>query len=338
MHWEYLRRKRAIIAALCIMLCFAVMFEAAYSMAELRARVSSNVLNWVDFKVTAEAMEDAADCDIQAHSDNIEIDWIDLLSYLGVKYGGDFKKYSRSDMAALVKRLKAGERMEDIADGMKYYDYYHTAYTAVLGEMLGEYFIQTEASLGGEPVFEQKYGIKAYSPIAYGYHFSHCDDFGVSRSYGYKRKHLGHDMMSDTGTPIINVETCVVEVLGWNQYGGWRIGMRSLDGKRYYYYAHLRKGHPFVKALKEGDVVYAGDVIGYMGMTGYSLKEDYNGMSVPHLHFGIQLIFDESQKDSNEIWIDVYEIVKFLEHHKSPVVKNGDDFIRKYAYSESVDF
>ena len=28
------------------------------------------------------------------------------------------------------------------------------------------------------------------------------DDFGVSRTYGYKRNHLGHDMMGQVGTPI----------------------------------------------------------------------------------------------------------------------------------------
>ena len=46
-------------------------------------------------------------------------------------------------------------------------------------------------------------------------------------------------------------------------------------------------------------------------------------MNVPHLHFGVQLIFDESQVESNnEIWIDVYKIVKLLSHNRSHVVKN----------------
>ncbi len=43
------------------------------------------------------------------------------------------------------------------------------------------------------------------------------------------------------GTPIVAVESGYIEALGWNQYGGWRVGIRSFDGKRYYYYAHLRK-------------------------------------------------------------------------------------------------
>ena len=105
----------------------------------------------------------------------------------------------------------------------------------------------------------------AFSPVAAGYGFSHCDDFGVSRSFGFKRKHLGHDLMGSPGTPIVAVEGGVVEALGWNRYGGWRIGIRSFDSKRYYYYAHLQKDQPYAPGLAEGDVVQAGDLVGFMG-------------------------------------------------------------------------
>ena len=113
--------------------------------------------------------------------------------------------------------------------------------------------------------------------------------------------------------------------LGWNQYGGWRVGIRSLDGKRYWYYAHLRKDHPFHYSLSEGQTIEAGQVIGYVGMTGYSSKENVNGMQKPHLHFGLQLIFDESQKDGNgEIWVDVYNIVDLLQRNTMRVSKNAE--------------
>ena len=36
-------------------------------------------------------------------------------------------------------------------------------------------------------------------------------------------------MMGQVGTPVIAVESGYVEALGWNQYGGWRIGIRSFD-------------------------------------------------------------------------------------------------------------
>ena len=110
--------------------------------------------------------------------------------------------------------------------------------------------------------YVKKYGLKGYFPLARGFDYTHFDDFGVGRSYGYQRKHLGHDMMGLVGTPIMAIESGVVEALGWNQYGGWRIGIRSFDGKRYYYYAHLRQNYPYAEGLEEGSVVTAGDVIG----------------------------------------------------------------------------
>lgn len=173
-----------------------------------------------------------------------------------------------------------------------------------------------------EKVWVTKYGLKGFLPIAKNFPYSDYDDFGVSRSYGYSRKHLGHDMMGQTGTPVIAVESGYVETLGWNQYGGWRIGIRSFDKKRYYYYAHLRKDYPYQSALSEGSIVTAGDVIGYMGRTGYSTSENTNNIDRTHLHFGLQLIFDESQKEGrNEIWIDCYELMNFLRINRSEAVK-----------------
>ena len=138
------------------------------------------------------------------------------------------------------------------------------------------------------------------------------------------------------GTPIVAVESGIIEHLGWNQYGGWRVGIRSFDQKRYYYYAHLRKNHPYVNGLEEGMSVKAGDVIGYLGMTGYSIKENVNNINIPHLHFGMQLIFDDSQVDSpNEIWIDVYNIIEFLMQNRSEVYmsnKETKDYSRKFDF------
>jgi len=94
-----------------------------------------------------------------------------------------------------------------------------------------------------------------------------------------------------------------------------------------------------VPTLLEGSVVKAGDVIGYLGMTGYSLKENVNNINVPHLHFGMQLIFDESQVDSpNEIWIDVYQIIEFLKQNRSEVYKydsENNDYSRRYDFTEN---
>ena len=242
--------------------------------------------------------------------------------------------------------------MEEITVHMKYYNYYLEAYRAVLGGMVGTYRIEIPQSQAPAFVLEDekadrdaekgtvwvtKYGLKAFSPIAKNYPYNDYDDFGASRSYGFKRQHLGHDMMGQVGTPVIAVESGYVEAIGWNQYGGWRLGIRSLDGKRYYYYAHLRKNYPYHKSLEEGSLVQAGDVIGYLGRTGYSRTENTNNIDEPHLHFGIQLIFDESQKEgNNEIWIDCYEIIKFLAMNRSETVKKQEtkEYYRMYQMED----
>lgn len=275
-------------------------------------------IHWVEFNVPSDVMEKAFRLDMGTVQEEVHFNWVELLAYLGAKYGGDFERFRQTDLDAVVEKLKSGSAMEEIAKDMKYYAYYREAYGAVLDGMVG-YF---EQESGNDKVWLRKYGLKVFSPIAKNFPYSDFDDFGASRSYGFKRKHLGHDMMGQVGTPVIAVESGYVEALGWNQYGGWRIGIRSFDKKRYYYYAHLRQNYPYQANLKEGSIVTAGDVIGYLGRTGYSTTENTNNITTPHLHFGIQLIFDESQKEgNNEIWINCYEIVKFLRMNQSETVK-----------------
>lgn len=298
---------------------------------------TNQYIKWVDFDVTAEAMGQALRYDVDSCQEKLHFNWIELLSYLGAKYGGDFSRYKPGDMDALVKKLQDGATMQDLTNDMKYYAYYLEAYSAVLSGMVGTYEIQIPDKTTKQPVWVRKYGLKAFSPIAKRYPYSDFDDFGVSRSYGFRRQHLGHDLMGQTGTPVICVESGYVEALGWNQYGGWRMGIRSFDGKRYYYYAHMRKNYPYHKSLKEGSIVQAGDVIGYMGRTGYSRTENTNNIDEPHLHFGLQLIFDESQKEgNNEIWISCYELIKFLSMNRSETVKNQEtkEYYRVYQMKD----
>jgi murein DD-endopeptidase MepM/ murein hydrolase activator NlpD len=254
-----------------------------------------NFIKWVDFDICSSALERAYRYDVESQSNEVKLNWIELLAYLGAKYGGSFSKYKEKDLTALVKKLESKEEtMGTLTADMKYYNYYYDAYSAVLSGFVGEYEIQvTSEDNPDEKVWVKKYGLKAFLPIAKNFPFNDYDDFGVSRSYGYKRRHLGHDMMGQVGTPVIAVESGYVEALGWNKYGGWRLGIRSFDSKRYYYYAHLRKNFPYNKSLKVGSIVQAGDVIGYLGRTGYSTKENTNNIDTSHLHFGIQLIFDE---------------------------------------------
>ncbi|MBO5070212.1 MAG: M23 family metallopeptidase [Roseburia sp.] len=311
----------------------AIVLEAATLLALLVLLISENgvpsgqavtvtgdgYIKWVDFNVSYEALCKAYTYDVESYEQKIHLDWIELLAYVAAKNGGDFDSGAVRELGKIAEQITGGETtMEEATKDLKYYPYYKEAYTAVLGGLVGEYEIQETE--GGPYV--KKYGLKGFSPVAKGFEYSDDDDFGVSREYGYRRQHLGHDMMGQIGSPVVAVESGYVEAIGWNQYGGWRIGIRSFDGKRYYYYAHLRQNYPYQENLKQGDTVTAGEVIGYMGHTGYSSKENVNNIDSVHLHFGLQLIFDESQKEgNNEIWVDCYNLTRFLYKNRSEVYK-----------------
>ena len=284
-------------------------------------------IKWVDFGVPYESLKYAMDQDIASAEQEKHISWIDALALAACRTGG---KCGLSAVKKAVADLKGDkEPLQLLGDSGKYYDYYYQSFSAALGGLLGNYAIEVD----GE--WKSAYGLKAYSPIAAGYGYSHCADFGMSRSFGFARKHLGNDLMGSLGTPIVAVEGGVVEAMGWNRYGGWRIGIRSFDSKRYYYYAHLQKDHPFAEGLQVGDLVQAGDLIGFMGRTGYSDKENVNNIETVHLHIGLQLVFDESQKECNsEIWIDVYHIVRLLSEHRSSIRKTDAGWGRVYPYRD----
>ena len=301
---------RRIVLCGILMVVLAVPAQAAY-------------IKWVDFQVPYESLKYAMDVDIETYEQEKHISWIDILSVAACRTGG------RCPLSAVKKAasdLRTDQSLEQLLGSLwEYYAYYHSAYTAALGGLLGSYAIFVNGQ------WKAQYGLKAFSPIAAGYGYSHCADFGVSRSYGFQRKHLGNDLMGALGTPIVAVEGGVVEAMGWNRYGGWRIGIRSFDSKRYYYYAHLQKDSPFAPGLAVGDMVQAGDLIGFMGRTGYSDRENVNNIETVHLHFGMELIFDESQKEClSEIWIDVYDIVRLLSSHRSSI-QNGK---RVYPYQD----
>lgn len=287
--------------------------------------VYAEPIRWVDLQVGAEALEYAINRDIDSAGREKHLDFIDILALSGCRTGG---KCTLSSVKKAAADLEEDRSAEELAgDLRKYFDYYRTAYQAAYGGLVGAFAIEKD----GESIAQ--YGLKAFSPIAAGYGYSHCDDFGVARSFGFKRKHLGNDLMGSLGTPIVAVEGGIIEAMGWNRYGGWRIGIRSFDGKRYYYYAHLQKDRPFAPGLAEGDTVDAGDLIGFMGRTGYSDKENVNNIECVHLHFGMELIFDESQKECNsEIWVDVYPLVKLLSRHRSSLVKTADGWQRAYPF------
>lgn len=131
------------------------------------------------------------------------------------------------------------------------------------------------------------------------------------RNYGGKRGHEGCDLMPPENKsgiyPIFSMTDGTVEKAGWLDKGGYRIGIRSPHGG-YFYYAHLSDGSPWITV---GQSVRAGDVIGYMGDTGYG-PEGTRGKFDVHLHLGIYVCTPENP----EVSVNPYWILKSLEGHK----------------------
>ena len=147
----------------------------------------AETIKWVDFDVSYESMKYALEQDIVTFEQEKHVPWIDALALAACRTGGKCGLASVKQAVADLKTDKSPEEL--LGDLYKYYDYYHQAYTAALGGLVGSYAIEKD----GEWV--ATYGLKAFSPIAAGYGYSHCDDFGVARSFGFKRKHLGNDLM-----------------------------------------------------------------------------------------------------------------------------------------------
>jgi murein DD-endopeptidase MepM/ murein hydrolase activator NlpD len=112
--------------------------------------------------------------------------------------------------------------------------------------------------------------------------YSYKSTWGASRGWGGYRIHEGTDIFARYGVPVRSTSYGIVELMGWNRYGGWRVGIRDLDNM-YHYYAHLQG---FDKKLKPGDVVRPGQIIGWVGSSGYG-KPGTQGKFPPHLHYGV---------------------------------------------------
>lgn len=119
-------------------------------------------------------------------------------------------------------------------------------------------------------------------PVPLGSNYSYKGTWGAPRGWGGRRIHEGTDIFAGSGTPVRATRHGIIESMGWNPYGGWRIGVRDVD-TIYHYYAHL---NGFNKKFKVGDIVQPGDVIGYVGSSGYG-KPGTSGKFPPHLHYGI---------------------------------------------------
>ncbi len=119
-------------------------------------------------------------------------------------------------------------------------------------------------------------------PVPTNYDYSYRGTWGASRGWGGRRIHEGTDLFAGYGTPVRATSYGMVEIMGWNEFGGWRVGIRD-NHNTYHYFAHLSS---FNKDIKVGDIVEPRTIIGYVGSSGYG-KEGTSGRFPPHLHYGM---------------------------------------------------
>lgn len=136
---------------------------------------------------------------------------------------------------------------------------------------------------------------------------SYVDSWMFERNYGGKRGHEGTDIMAEKNTPgyypVVSMTDGVVTEKGWLEKGGWRIGITAPTGT-YFYYAHLDS----YAELEKGDPVKAGDLLGYMGDSGYG-EEGTTGEFPVHLHLGIYL-----KEGTEEISVNPYPVLRYAEN------------------------
>jgi peptidoglycan LD-endopeptidase LytH len=119
-------------------------------------------------------------------------------------------------------------------------------------------------------------------PLPLHANYSYKNTWGDARGWGGRRIHEGTDIFASYGVPVRSTCYGIVELKGWNKYGGWRIGIRDINNT-YHYFAHL---NGFASYLHEGQIVEPGMIIGSVGSSGYG-PPGTSGKFPPHLHYGM---------------------------------------------------
>ena len=113
-------------------------------------------------------------------------------------------------------------------------------------------------------------------PIAWPYDTPLIDSFGFPRMPGTPDEHWheGIDLFAPAGTPLLAAERGVIIRISTGRLGGLTFWLKGESGA-HWYYAHLQS---YAEGLAVGDVVEAGQVLGYVGNTGNAVG------TPPHLH------------------------------------------------------
>lgn len=145
----------------------------------------------------------------------------------------------------------------------------------------------SEVSGGGADATQPAVRLQAVAPPNFPMEVTpRCDildNFGDPRSGG--RTHAGMDILATLGQDVYAMKDGTLTLQTFANSGGssslsgnlWRLTASDGSGD-YYIYAHLSE---FAPGLSKGSIVYAGQLIGFVGDTGNAGPGNY------HLHFEI---------------------------------------------------
>lgn len=199
---------------------------------------------------------------------------IDFFGGMGFDGNGDGKASRKSDedvLHAFARYLQSyGTEQSHLKIGL--WDYYKRdkAVSIIMG------FAKIYKHFGRIDLEDHSF------PVPLTSNYSYKNTWGDARGWGGRRIHEGTDIFADYGVPVRATCYGIVEMKGWNRYGGWRIGIRDIHNN-YHYFAHLSG---FAKDLKLGQVVEPGTLIGGVGSSGYG-PPGTSGKFPPHLHYGL---------------------------------------------------
>ena len=126
-------RKRLV----CFLLAAAMLLAAPPAQA-----AEGDFIRWVDFNLTAEAMERAIALEQRLREKEIPVSWLDILALGSVRSGG--KRFSAKDAEKAAAELSKGVSPEELLGAQyRYFDYYKKTYEAALGGLVGCYAVET---------------------------------------------------------------------------------------------------------------------------------------------------------------------------------------------------
>lgn len=115
-----IKRLRKLFFILPIFLVSIIVFQISYNLNAISVNANVNwdnwvienetkkYIKWVDFTPTFEVLNKTSKLDIDSHTNNedVKFNWIELISFLACKYGGDFKRFNQKDLNSLVDNLR----------------------------------------------------------------------------------------------------------------------------------------------------------------------------------------------------------------------------------------